>query len=112
MINYGHRIEADEKIVNKLGMTEAIIIQLVDEETTKSTNTHDGKKWVCKSLKDWHSQNFKFISLNTMINKFNSLEKMGLLITGNFNKTKYDKTKWYRVDYEKLDELIKSSKEA
>ncbi|RMC46552.1 hypothetical protein [Lactobacillus sp. ESL0230] len=111
MINYGRKIVADEKIVNKLGMTEAIIIQLVDEETTKSTNTHDSKKWVCKSLKDWHKK-ISWVALSTLKRAFSELEKQGLLITGNFNKTKYDKTKWYRVDYEKIDELIKGSKEA
>ena len=37
-----------------------------------------------------------------MIRAFNSLEKQGLLITANYNKAGFDKTKWYRIDYEKL----------
>lgn len=111
MISYGRKIVADEKVVAKLGMTEAIIIQQVDEETTKSTNTHDGKKWVCKSLKDWHKK-ISWVALSTLKRAFSDLEEQELLITANFNKIKYDRTKWYRIDYDKLDKLINGNEEA
>ena len=35
-----------------------------------------------------------------------NLEEKGIIITGNFNKLKMDRTKWYTIDYEKLDNLI------
>lgn len=90
----------------KIGLTKAAIIQQIDYWLQKTNNIHDGKKWVYNTLKDWHNQDFGFISLNAMINNFNALVDMGLLVTGNFNKWRGDRTKWYTIDYDKLNELI------
>lgn len=37
--------------------------------------------------------------------KEKSLEKKGLIITGNYNKQGYDRTKWYTIDYDVLESL-------
>lgn len=34
------------------------------------------------------------------------MEKSGILIVGNYNKSYFDKTKWYSIDYEKLEKII------
>ncbi|MCO6528633.1 MAG: hypothetical protein J6565_07590 [Lactobacillus sp.] len=96
----------NSKLADKIGLTKATIITQIDYWLKRTNNVYDGKKWVYNSLKDWHKQDFHFLSLNTMINAFNSLENMGLLITGNFNKMKIDRTKWYTINYDKLAELI------
>lgn len=85
----------------KIGLNEAIILQQVHYWLLKSNNVRDGYKWVYNSYSEWNKQ-FPFFSRNTMIRAFNSLEKQGLLITANYNKAGFDKTKWYRIDYEKL----------
>ena len=85
----------------KIGLNEAIILQQVHYWLLKSNNIRDGYKWVYNSYSEWNKQ-FPFFSRNTMIRAFNSLEKQGLLITANYNKAGFDKTKWYRIDYEKL----------
>lgn len=105
MINYGRKIIADEKVVAKLGMLQAQILTQVDYWTDRTSNTYDGHKWVYNSINDWHKQ-FYWVALSTLKRAFAELEKQGLLVTGNFNKVKYDRTKWYRVDYDKLDKLI------
>lgn len=38
----------------------------------------------------------------TIRNKIKELEDLGVIITGNFNKTQYDRTRWYRLDYQTL----------
>ena len=85
----------------KIGLNEAIILQQVHYWLLKSNNIRDGYKWVYNSYSEWNKQ-FPFFSRNTMIRALNSLEKQGLLITANYNKAGFDKTKWYRIDYEKL----------
>lgn len=35
-----------------------------------------------------------------------SLENKGILISGNYNRIKYDRTKWYRIDYDVLEKLL------
>ena len=85
----------------KIGLNEAIILQQIHYWLLRSNNVRDGYKWVYNSYSEWNKQ-FPFFSRNTMIRAFNSLEKQGLLITANYNKAGFDKTKWYRIDYEKL----------
>ena len=57
------------------------------------------------SIKSWHEKNFKFLSVETVRRVFTKLEKSGFIITGNYNKDPRDKTKWYTINDEKLEEL-------
>ncbi|ATP35089.1 conserved phage C-terminal domain-containing protein [Ligilactobacillus salivarius] len=87
-----------------LGINEAIILQQIHYWLERSNNIHDGYRWVYNSIKDWNEQ-FKWLSEPTLKRKFKSLEDQGLLITGNYNKKRFDKTKWYRIDYNLLNEM-------
>lgn len=94
------------KLIELLGdPTEAIILQQIHYWLVKNINVKDGYSWVYNSIKDWNKQ-FKWLSEPTLKRKFKSLEDKGLLITGNYNKAKFDRTKWYRIDYDALDEMI------
>lgn len=86
------------------GSDEAIILQQVHYWTQKNMNIRDGYSWVYNSMKEWHKQ-FYWISESSVKRIFTKLEKKGVLITGNYNKAKFDKTKWYRIDYGALDEI-------
>lgn len=86
------------------GSDEAIILQQVHYWTQKNMNIKDGYSWVYNSMKEWHKQ-FYWISESSVKRIFTKLEKKGVLITGNYNKAKFDKTKWYRIDYGALDEM-------
>lgn len=86
------------------GSDEAIILQQVHYWTQKNTNIKDGYSWVYNSMKEWHKQ-FYWISESSVKRIFTKLEKKGVLVTGNYNKAKFDKTKWYRIDYGALDEM-------
>ena len=94
------------KLIELLGdPTEAIILQQIHYWLVKNINYKDGYSWVYNSIKDWNKQ-FRWLSESTLKRKFKSLEDKGLLITGNYNKAKFDRTKWYRIDYYALDEMI------
>jgi DnaD/phage-associated family protein len=41
-----------------------------------------------------------------MKRQFDWLEERGIVITGNYNKLKFDRTKWYTIDYDALDRLV------
>jgi len=66
---------------------------------------NDGRWWMYNTLDEWHDQ-FPWLSVMTIRRIIDELKKNGLLITGNYNKKKYDKTVWYSIDERKLDELI------
>lgn len=86
---------------------KAIILQQIDYWLEHSNNIRDGYKWVYNSVADWQKQ-FLWISPSTLTRKLKSLEDQGLLITGNYNKRKFDKTKWYRIDYDEFNKIEKA----
>lgn len=96
------------KLARRIGLNEAIIVQQIHYwlETNRETNTnyYDGRYWVYNTYKQWQEQ-FSFWSLDTIKRTIRKMEKSGLLITGNYNKMSLDKTKWYTINYEMLEEL-------
>lgn len=85
----------------KVGLNEAIVLQQFHYWLQRSNNIRDGYKWIYNSFPNWNKQ-FPFWGLNTLKRAVTSLENDGYLITANYNKAGFDKTKWYRIDYEKL----------
>jgi DnaD/phage-associated family protein len=88
-------------LATKVGLNEAIILQQIHYWLVKSNNFKDGQKWIYNSYAEWEKQ-FPFWSRSTLIRAVSSLERQGYLITANYNKAGFDKTKWYRIDYKKL----------
>lgn len=85
----------------QIGLNEALVLQQFHYWLRRSNNIQDGYKWIYNSYPDWNRQ-FPFWSESTVKRTINSLEKQGCLISGNYNRAGFDKTKWYRIDYEKL----------
>lgn len=85
-------------------LDEAVILQQVHYWIQKNNNIRDGYSWVYNSMANWQKQ-FPWIAIATLKRKFKSLEDKDLLITANYNKAKFDKTKWYRINYSALDEI-------
>ena len=95
-----------------IGLNEAIILQQVHYWLQRSNNVRDGYRWVYNSYPEWYKQMPIWKSETTMRTAFKNLEKQGLLITANYNKAKFDKTKWYRINYEKLSLLENEARSA
>jgi DnaD/phage-associated family protein len=89
-----------------VGLNESIILQQLHYWLERSTHIHEGYKWVYNTYEEWQEQ-FPFWSVSTIRRIISKLEEKGLIIVGNFNKSKIDKTKWYRIDYAKLNVLSK-----
>jgi len=104
LINGSVRVYSHEMAL-KIGMNEAILLQQVHYWLQISEHEFKGRKWVYNSYKDWHEQ-FPYWSLSTVKRVVIRLEKMGLLLSANFNRLKIDRTKWYSIDYSKVQELV------
>lgn len=102
-------------VVNKLaakilGLNEAIVVQQIhywlniNEKANK--NIFDDKVWTYNTYENWKIENFDFWSIKTIKRIFDSLEKKGILIKGNYNKGKYDRTLWVTLDYKTLEMLL------
>lgn len=100
----------DHKLARIIGVDKATMISQISYWTERTNNLHNGYKWVYNTAKDWQVQ-FDWLSVKTVQRYLKSLEQMGLLISDNFNKWKIDRTKWYRVNYDKLAELLGETEE-
>jgi|GEM_PF-2814568 hypothetical protein len=61
--------------------------------------------WVYNSIADWQDTNFPFWSEATIRRAFKELIKKGLVISEQLSEDKHDRTNWYTIDYEKLNQL-------
>lgn len=70
---------------------------------------HDGRWWVFNSIQQWHDQ-FIWMSERTIRRNLDELSKMGIIIVSRFNNKAFDRTKWYTLDYDLLDQLAQGPK--
>lgn len=103
-------VVVDKVLARKVGLNEAIVVQQVHYwlKVNEKKNKHfiNGRYWTYNTLKAWHKNNFDFWSLDTVKRAFTRLEKLGILMVGNFNQDRRDRTKWYTINYDKLEESI------
>lgn len=95
----------DAEVAREYGVNEAIMIASlkfwIAKNRANGTNYFEGRYWTYNSIKAfielfpfWSTQNIKTI--------LKHLKEKGVIISGNFNKNKYDQTLWYAfVDEEK-----------
>ncbi len=90
-------------LANQIGLKESILVQHINywckRNTQQKKNYRDGYYWMYNTL-DSFLNYFKFMSKNTLIRCLNKLCKEGIIIKSNYNKRKYDKTNWYRINYD------------
>ena len=92
------------KLAAAIGLNEAIILQQLHYWLEKSKNVRDGFRWVYNTYEEWQKQ-FPFWSESTIKRTIKKLEGQHLIIVGKYNKLKIDNTKWYRIDYEVLQNI-------
>ena len=98
----------DRELASVIGLNEAIILQQIQYWIKKSAHKFDGKIWVYNSISQWKKQ-FPFWSESTIDRTIRSLEKLGLLFIGNYNRDRRDRTKWYSINYLQLDSIMKNA---
>lgn len=105
-----------------IGLNEAIVTQQIHywlkniekgrvrNEVEYNYHCHGGRVWVYNTISDWQEQ-FPFWCEETVRRILKKLKESGVLLTGNYNRLRYDQTKWYSLDYQKIDELVKTAVE-
>lgn len=85
----------------KIGLGEAIILQQVHYWSLKCKQGDDGHYWVYNTVAQWQEQ-FPFWCRNTIAKYIKNLRDSGYLIAEMRSENTFDKTLYYRVDYEKI----------
>lgn len=92
-------------LANAIGLNEAIFIQQLHYFCKRSRHVFNGNQWVFNTYKQWCDV-FPFWSEATIKRIISRLEKMDLVLSSSeFNQFNIDRTKWYRINYEKLAEI-------
>lgn len=93
-----------------IGLKESIILQQLHYWLQRSKNIREDRKWVYFTYDQLVAQ-FPFFSKSTIRRAISCLENNGFLLSKNFNKMKIDRTKWYSINYEALEELMSEETE-
>lgn len=95
----------ESSIAAKYGVDEAIMLQhiyfWVAHNRANGLNEHDGKFWTFNSKKAF-AELFPFWSVRSIERILKNLVDNGLILTGNFNETAYDRTTWYTLTSDAL----------
>lgn len=89
----------------KYGLNEAIVLQQIQYWSEKLKPHADGHVWVYNSIPEWKQQ-FPFWSERTIFSTIKKLREIGVLIAEQKSENLWNKTMYYRIDYEMLDSPI------
>lgn len=90
----------DVEIASKYGLTEAILLNNIyfwlQHNQANEKNFYDGYYWTYNSIKTF-TMLFPYLTEKKIRNALSNLENSGLIKTGNYNRSSYDRTKWYTL---------------
>jgi hypothetical protein len=88
------------RLAERYGPIEAILLSnicwWVETNEKNGKNFHDGKFWTYGSPGAFEKI-FPYLKPEQIKYALRSLRDKGVLLTGNYNKMKYDRTLWYTV---------------
>lgn len=93
-----HHFDID--LAKKYGILEAVLLDNFCFWTVKNAanevHIHDGRVWTYNSVKAF-CEMMPYASSKQIRRALSHLEADGLIVTGNFNNSPYDRTKWYAL---------------
>jgi hypothetical protein len=88
----------DPEVAAKVGLNAAVIFQNIvwwaEKNAANNKHFHDGLWWTYNSVSAF-ADLFPYLTGKQIRTALTKLEDDGLLISGSFNKSAYDRTKWY-----------------
>lgn len=98
-------LQADH--AKRFGLVPAVVlhnlIYFVLKNKKDARNKHDGKYWTFNTYQGW-TESMPFLTKFQIRTALRSLHEQGAISVGNYNRMRYDKTKWYSVDDALLQE--------
>lgn len=112
-----HPIVINPESANLFGLNGAVILQqfhywITEKQANPSKYANsfkDGHCWVYMSIKSICDK-YPFLgSERTVKRVLSDLKDSGVLAVGNYNKMSMDKTNWYRINYQRLNQLVSNA---
>lgn len=90
----------DPQIAKEYGVNAAIIFQnlayWIEHNRAYETNFHDGRYWTYNSVRAF-AELFPYLTDKQIRGALKKLEDGGMILVGNYNKSAYDRTRWYAL---------------
>lgn len=100
------------ELAKKYGILEAILLKniwfWIEKNKANEKNFYDGTYWTYNSTRAFNEL-FPYASESSIKRALKSLQEKGIIKTGNFNKSAYDRTLWYA--FTDLGESIVSNRQ-
>lgn len=98
----------DINIAQLVGPNAALILENLaywcEHNAANNANLHDGHYWTYNSTNAF-AELFPYMTVNVIRHALKKLKDEGLIITGNYNKSAYDRTMWYALT-EKAETIL------
>lgn len=95
----------DPEMAVRYGVDEAVMLWNLDfwiqKNKANGKHFHDGLWWTYNTAKAF-AELFPFWSAGQVRRILTKLEEAGVIKTGNYNSSTYDRTMWYAIDYAEL----------
>jgi hypothetical protein len=86
------------ELASKYGVEEAVVIQnlffWINKNVANDKNFYDGRYWTYNSAKAF-AKLFPYLNESKLFRILKSLQDDDIIIKGNYNKEKFDRTGWY-----------------
>lgn len=93
-----HSFDIDDAV--KYGMTEAVILYnlrfWIEKNKANNKHYHDGRYWTYNSVKAFEEL-FPYLTYRNIRSAIEKLEKLNVIVTGNYNQSNYDRTRWFAL---------------
>ncbi|UWF80658.1 MAG: Replication initiator protein A (RepA) N-terminus [Bacteriophage sp.] len=98
----------DIGVAQLVGANAALILENIsywcEHNAANNSNLHDGHYWTYNSTKAF-GELFPYMTINVIRASLKKLKDNGLILTGNYNKSAYDRTMWYTLT-EKAETML------
>lgn len=98
----------DITIAQLVGTNAALILENLaywcEHNAANNANLHDGHYWTYNSTKAF-AELFPYMTVNVIRTALKKLKDADLILTGNYNKSAYDRTMWYTLT-EKAETIL------
>ena len=102
-----HPLLIPPALAKEIGLHEAVILQQIHYWLERSNHLINGCLWIYNTYQAWQEQ-FPFLSLSAIRRAIARLEGLNLLKTERFEQRRWNQTKWYSINYKRLEGLLSS----
>jgi DNA-binding PadR family transcriptional regulator len=105
VLNDPYPMRISSELAQEIGLDESIVLLQLEYLISISAHERDGILWTRQSLTELHDKYFGWWSVPTISRVLKSLEKMGLVKIENYNKHGYDRTQWFALNSDGINNL-------